>query len=224
VLLGGIGLGVAWLGVSSEIADIFLMRGLARYYTGRHADAVAPLETAARLEVGRTEAMVMLAQAHLDLRSPSRALAVIRGAQALEPHNPRLHYLSGVALTRLGRLSEGRQAHRQALTIFPLYSLPHVALGEMAERQGDVAGARAEYEAALRIYPRRAEARDALALLAVKAGDLDEAIRLWEEGARLDPDDPATAHNLALAYGRKGDPKQAAAWHTKAVRRGAGIQ
>jgi len=221
VLLASVGVGVAWLGVSSEAADVFLMRGLARYYTGRYADAVAPLAAAARLEVGRTEAMVMLAQAHMDLKSPGRALAVVREAQVRDPSDPQLLYLEGMALAQLGRVAEARGAHRQALAIYPLYSLPHMALGEMAERQGDSVGARAEYAAALGINPGRAEARDALALMAVKAGKMDEAIRLWEEGARLDPDDAATAHNLALAYGRKGDTERAAAWQTRAARLGA---
>jgi tetratricopeptide (TPR) repeat protein len=222
VLLGGIAVGVAWLGLSSEIADILLMRGLARYYTGRLAEAVAPLETAASLEVGRTEAMVMLAQTHLDLGAPGRALTVIRAAQGLEPHNPQLRYLGGVALAHLGQLEEGRRAQQEALALYPSFSLPHLALGEAAERRGDGAGARAEYEWALRINPARAEARDALALLAVKGGNLDEAIWLWEEGARLDPADATTAHNLAVAYGRKGDTERAAAWQTKAARLGAG--
>ncbi len=217
VLLGGLGLGVAWLGVSSEIADMFLMQGLARYYTGRYADAVAPLETAARLEVGRTEAMVMLAQAQMDLKSPGRAQAVIREAQGLEPHNPQLHHLKGLALARLGRLEESRRAQERALALYPLYSLPHAALGALAERQGNDALARTEYRSALGINPRNADARDGLGLLAVKAGNLDEAIRLWEEGARLDPDDAATAHNLAVAYERKGDMERAAAWQTRAA-------
>jgi tetratricopeptide (TPR) repeat protein len=217
VLLAGLGLGLAGLGVSSEIADVFLMRGLERFYTGRYADALAPLEAAARLEVGRTEAMIMAAQTHMEMRRPDRGLAVVQAALGLEPSNPQLHYLRGVALAGMGRFEEGRRSQETALAIYPLYSLPHVALGELAERRGQDVRARAEYEAALRINPRRAEARDALALLAVKAGDLDEAIRLWEEGAHVDPEDATTAHNLSVAYTKKGDTARAAAWQTRAA-------
>ncbi len=223
-LIGCVGLGAVWLGISSELSDIFLDRGLARFYSGRYAEAVSPLGTAARLEVGRTVAKMMLAQVHMELGDWARSLDVIRGAQGLEPNNPQLYYLRGVVQSRLGRLQEAQRDQEQALSLYPLYSLPRAALGEVAERRGDFPRAREEYESALRINQRRANARDGLALLAVKEGNLDEAIRLWEEGVRVDPEDVTFAHNLGIAYARKGDPARAAFWQAKAAALRAGAK
>lgn len=223
-MLACLGVALVWLGTSSAIADAFLMRGLARFYTGRYAEAAGALKTAADLEVGRTEAMVMLAQAHLELGAVDHALMVVRAAQSLEPHNVTLLYLRGVALARAGRLEESQRALEEALVLRPLQSLPHVALGDLAERRGDSSRARVEYEAALHINSRRVQARDGLALLAAKDGDLDTAVRLWEEGARLAPGDPTFAHNLSIAYARKGDSARAAYWKSKAAALRVGMQ
>jgi Flp pilus assembly protein TadD len=149
-------------------------------------------------------------------------LEVVRGAQDLEPNNPQLFYLRGVVLARLGRLRESRQDQERALALYPLFALPHVAMGGLAEQQGDLSTARAAYEEALYINPRRADARDGLALLAVKAGNLDEAIQLWEEGASLDPADATTAHNLAVGYTHKGDSARAAFWRAREAALAAG--
>jgi tetratricopeptide (TPR) repeat protein len=220
--MGCVGLWAAWLGFSSELSDIFLDRGLADYYSARYAEAVETLRRAARLEVGRTEAKVMLAHAYLEQGKARQAMEVVREAQGLEPNNPQLFYLRGVVFARLGRLRESRQDQERALALYPLFALPRVAMGELAEQQGDLSGARAAYEEALRINPKRSDARDGLALLAVRAGNLDEAIRLWEEGARLEPGDAMTAHNLAVGYSRKGDSASAAYWQARAAALGAG--
>lgn len=222
--LACLGTGLVCLGASSALADTFLMRGLERFYAGRYAESVSALEAAAALEVDRTEARVMLAQAHLELGAVDPALTVLSAAQRLDPYNVALHYVRGVALARAGRLEESRRAQEEALVFRPLHSLPHVALGDLAERQGDFSRARTEYEAALHINPRRAQARDGLALLAVRDGDLDSAVRLWEEGARLDPRDPTFAHNLGIAYARKGDAARAAFWEARGAALRAGMR
>ena len=74
----------------------------------------------------------------------------------------------GLALAGQGRIAEGLEACRNAVTMEPQMPIARVSLGRLLAKQGQYAEAQACFEAALALDPNDAGAENALKELAVE--------------------------------------------------------
>ncbi|HLW79943.1 MAG TPA: tetratricopeptide repeat protein, partial [Terriglobia bacterium] len=128
-------------------------------------------------------------------------------------------YYRGMALARLGRLSDARQALAQGRQKSPRDQRFPLELAGVAFKQNDFRGAKRELAAALRLDPRNRYALDFLATLYLLDGNLEAALKYWNrigkpriENVRIEPQprvDPALLdHAFAFAPAsvlRQGD-------------------
>ncbi|MGH6787702.1 MAG: winged helix-turn-helix domain-containing tetratricopeptide repeat protein [Novosphingobium sp.] len=146
------------------------------------------------------------------------ALTALQRALALDPLNPRSHYVLGYILVGLRRYEAALPHLRDALALSPAMSTTHGTTGVALLMLGRVAEAREEYLREPAVYMqlsglaitehklgRPAAARDALARLNANSGD-------------------AVAYQRAQIYAQWGDPDRAFAEFETAVRiRDAGL-
>jgi tetratricopeptide (TPR) repeat protein len=99
---------------------------------------------AANIDAVRGEAALRLGHVSNDLGKPEDALKALDQAESALK-DPALIYLAklfrGIALERLGRFDDARQAYDQALTIRPQAQSASLSLAELTFRQGDRAAA-----------------------------------------------------------------------------------
>lgn len=99
------------------------------------------------------------------------AVASYRKSLELEPGDPEVNMLLGVALEKRGESGEAERRFETALKTDPGYPAAHANLGQLLSKRGDLAGAVTHYRAALRSNPRSGITRyylaGALGMLAV---------------------------------------------------------
>jgi tetratricopeptide (TPR) repeat protein len=123
----------------------------------RHAEAIAPLEAAAR--VLRDPALdTQLAIALREAGRPDDALSRLKRAVKRDPPYVFAFHELGFLLYSLGRYDEAIAAIQRGIEIAPLSSNLFVLLGGICQARRDLPGARAAYARALSISPNLASA------------------------------------------------------------------
>ncbi len=147
--------------------------------------------------------------AKLQAGETDRALSQALGAAAQYPQSSALHQLLGVALFKVGRKEEAREAFRKAIELDS--TLPqnffNLALLEMSDRRyGQAASA---LEAYLRLEPRNAEARLLLGRAYHNQNRTIPAIEQFKKALALAPQLPLAHYHLGYAYQSQGELKAA---------------
>jgi O-antigen ligase len=81
--------------------------------------ALAEADAAHRLDAGRGEPLLIMAEAHLSAGEPGQAVAPLRRLLETRPYDARARYGLGRALEKHGRLAEAREEYRRALALDP---------------------------------------------------------------------------------------------------------
>lgn len=138
---------------------------------GQPADARAELENQRRQ-----------AQAALNRRDPTRALAMANAALQEAPGDARLRFLKGLALFQLKRMADAEHEFNGLIEEFPELPEPYNNLAVVRAAQGNLEGARDALEAAIRSVPDYAVAYQNL-------GDLylQLAAQRWRNAQKLAP-------------------------------------
>ena len=116
---------------------------------GRAAEALAHLETAARLESSNPTILLNLGVTHLDLNQPACAAEVFSRAVSLVPAMPEARNILGCALLGEGRIGDARTHLEEALRLRPNYPAAHDNLGRACRAQGRITEALAHFQSAL---------------------------------------------------------------------------
>ncbi len=100
-------------------------------------------------------------------------------------HNPRAHYLVGMALARLGQTAPAIESLRQAVTVAPLLATAHRELARVLRQQGDAEGARRHRDLAREAQRWRGISAAEVAAQGVNPAELREVFEAGElPGAR----------------------------------------
>ncbi|MFZ2161860.1 MAG: tetratricopeptide repeat protein [Sideroxyarcus sp.] len=154
---------------------------------GRSADALAPMQKAAALSPGDSNAHCNLGATLQDLGRSAEAEASLRRALKINPDNAEALCNLGYALQSLGRLDEAEASYRRALRIKPDFAVAHCNLGMTLHNQGRLDEAEASYRKALQLNPGFAEAHCNLGITLQSLGR-PEAEASFRRALEINPD------------------------------------
>lgn len=117
------------------------------------------------------------------------ALAELEKAAKLEPRNPKVHNLSGVVLSQLGRLNEANEAYNRALALAPDFYPARKNRASNAFLLREFQFAAAEFAVLARLRPKDHVPRLFLGLLAIEDKDFQRARKHLLQARRLAPTD-----------------------------------
>lgn len=179
-------------------------RGSCLSLLGRHAEALALLETAIADRGDYLELYIAQARALERASRAGDAERALRGA--LERlRSPELFEAMAQLYERQGRAAEGLQLLREALAHRPRDESLLYILGAAYERSGDLDLSIRKMRAVLEVNPQNAAAMNFIGYtLAERGRDYDEAERLLVRALELRPDSGEFLDSLGWIYFRKG--------------------
>mgnify|MGYP001030105420 FL=1 len=128
---------------------------------------------------------------HHQTGNPSLALACYDRALAIQPHDPGLLGLKGMALYQLGNLDEARRLIERGKALTPNDARLRNYLAQVLDAQGEELAAELEFVAAVRLEPRYMEAWHNAGKALLKRGKANEALHAFRQALVLSPNDSA---------------------------------
>ncbi len=197
------------------MTDVWQMYSEALMKLGREKEALAALQTAAKLSPGSPQVMMALSEYFMetgDYAEARRHAEAIGDAGTASPHEN----LARIALAE-GDLAAAEKEARAALERYPSRRVPRQILGKVLRDRGDYSGALVELD--LAAQPRAGETAVPLQNLQFLRGDclarlgrLRESEAAFQEEIRVFPGNPAPRAALAMLYasqGREAEARQA---------------
>ena len=176
--------------------------GCAVLMQGRAAEAIAPLETAARIRHD-SEIDMQLAAALRQAGRVDDALSRLKRAIKRQPPNPRAFYELGCALASTKYYDEAAEVFERGRGIAPMGAEFSTQLGRVFLERRDFAKAKHAFARALEISPASHDALSGMARAHQGAGEHDKAAELFRHCLATKPD-PGTWLNLGRCLLRLG--------------------
>jgi tetratricopeptide (TPR) repeat protein len=168
--------------------------GCALLMQGRAAEAIAPLEAAARAQ-HNPEIDVQLAMALRNAGRIDDAVSRLRRAIKRQPPFAPAFYELGCLLAFLKRYDEAIEVFRRGLEVAPMMVQLSLQLGFVSMQCRNWADAKAAFAQALNISPNSPEASFGIAKAHQELGEYRAAAECYRRGLRGRPD-PLAWHNL----------------------------
>jgi tetratricopeptide (TPR) repeat protein len=127
-----------------------------------------------------------------------RAVDYYRDAVAQDPGNARTYYDLALALDRLGKIAEEREALKKAIELDSKLARAHNQLGFLSMQAGQELEAEKELRAAVTLDPDYAEAENNLGVLCGQQGKNKEAESLFRQATENNPQYTQAFVNLGL--------------------------
>jgi tetratricopeptide (TPR) repeat protein len=195
--------------------------GFAMIMLGRAAEAIAPLEKAAR-GGHDPELETQLAIALQRCGRTEDAVTWLKRAVRRKPPFAAAFYELGLALTALHRLDEAIEAFRRGVEAAPMMTDMVVNLGYAYERAGDRGNAAASFRRALAMNPAHRGAILALGTVLINDRDFAQAADLFRNALQLDPTNAEARISLGNCLLNLGQAEDGIAWMRAAA--GSGPQ
>jgi len=195
----------------SNVTGLMILGFVARR-RNRHEEAVALLETVARLAPDQPEIQFNLALSCDALGRFAEAEAALRRELAINPRHAMAYNDLGTQLSRRGpgAAAEAEACFRAALGVNPDLAPVQFNLGNILRQRGAIEESVAAYQRALEIQPDNWEARINLAVSWRDLGALDHAEACLRQALEQRPDSPEAQFNLSQILLLQG--RFAAAW------------
>ena len=184
--------------------------GAALMQMGQSADALIPMQTAAKLSPGDAAAQSNLGAIFHDLGRFNEAESSCRKALEIWPDYADAYANLGNTFRYLGQLDQAEACCRRALEIVPDLAVAHNNLGNTLHDQGRLVEAEVSYRHALQIKPAYAEAQLSLGHLLCDLNNLVGATVAYKKTFNTDPADSGlvAAVYLALLNYLSNNPEQ----------------
>jgi tetratricopeptide (TPR) repeat protein len=199
-------------------ADSHHLLGVIAYQTGRHAQAVASIQQALRLNPWAGIFYSNLGVVYEALGQKQEALKCFEQALRFQPQSAEAHNALGNVLRDVGRHQEALTHCLQAIQLRPDFPEAHDNAGNALYVQGKLDEAIAHYREALRLRPEFALVQGHLGLALADKGQVDEAMPHYDEALRLDPNSAEAHNNMSIALLKQGKLDEAVAHCQQALR------
>ncbi len=143
----------------AEIADLHNNLGVWRAKEGDFESAIAEFEQAIRVQPGRHESYMNLANAFRQKGDTVGVITTLRRATYRWPEDVHIHGLLGKILFLTGRYLAASDQYMVITQLRPNESFAHIFLGHVLKRGGRFKEAAIQYAEALRLVPQDQEAR-----------------------------------------------------------------
>ena len=114
---------------------LYIKLGDVYFKMGRWVDAERSYQKALKLDQENSEAYLGLSQCNLRMKRNTKAVETALESLGLRYHNPRGHFLLGIALHRIGRVQQAAEALKVAISQSPLYTDAHERLAYILEKR-----------------------------------------------------------------------------------------
>ena len=191
---------------------------------GKVDEAVAELNTAARLKPDDPRPWTALGHLYADRAELRKASAAYGHAIELDPSNVAQRIALGELELRARRFEIAADVFTKVTDLSPENDGGWVRLGLVRERQGRAPDAELAYRKAISLNPRQAVALNNLAMiLTVRKGDLDEALALAQRAVDISPNSAflGALNRVYVARGEMPNAADAAARAAKAAQKTA---
>jgi len=183
--------------------------GIAIYQQGRFADALTPMQYAAKLLPNDADVHGNLGVLLLDLSRFKEAEESLRIAIKLKGNGPDARNNIGIALRELGCLGESEEQLLHALSLKPKFAEAHLNLGITLQQQMRYLDAEKSMRRALEIKPNFVKAYNNLALNLEAQNRYIEAEHYLEQALQLSPNFAQAHTNLGLVLLDQGKLNEA---------------
>jgi len=184
-------------------------QGVQLAQAGRFAEAVAPLEAAARLDPTHSATLNNLGLVLKELGRRTEAEQVLRQALAAAPGSSDVANSLGLVLMELGRLAEAESVFRAGLALAPNHVDILNNTSVLLKRLGRLFEGEPLLRRGLASAPDDPGLLVNLGDLLVASGRAEEAVTLLERAVQLAPRSPEARNNLALALKELGREDEA---------------
>ena len=196
------------------MVDVWQLYADACLKLGRDEDALAALQSAAKISPGNPQVLMALSDYYLATGNYTEARKHAELVGEAGPSNPHEN-LARIALAE-GKLDEAEREARAALERYPSRRVPHLILGRVARDRRDYAGALDEFALAVQAQERvNAPPMQNLSFFRgdclARLGRDAEAEQAFQQELRDYPSNPAPRTALALLYasqGREADARE----------------
>ena len=191
------------------------------YQVKLELEGYLPLETAIRVEFGKTEEQKFtLEKVPLKMSEDpdlaeglkyfqagdfNKAIEFFEKGSAKFPESVEVNYDLGVSYLRSGRTEEAIARLQKALALNPNLIEAYFALGECYFAKGESQNALDAFSRALEIEPGNAQVFYNLGIVYYNNDKTDEAVLSFEKAKELNPKFTSTYYQLGLALIKKGD-------------------
>ena len=174
---------------------------------GEYTSAIISLSSLIARHPDTFQAYFMLADAYLMRGTPQDALTLYQRVQALQPDDPRITYVIGTTLRRMGREAEARQSFENALLQTPKATQPLMQLVELDVNAGQTNAAIQRVQALVDKYPDSIPHRQFLAEVLFSLDRLETAEAVLNKAIELAPDNVNSYLLMARIYVVSGKEK-----------------
>ena len=179
---------------------------------GYYAEALREYEVALQRGEDRDLVRQAMAEVHLILRDPARAIPIYEELLERAPKSPKLWNEFGVALHQSGQHGDASGSYRQAIACDAGYAIAHNNLGVALYHSGDAAGAAEAFQRAVEANGALVKAHLNAALLLFRTGQMQQALETYRRVLAVEGEQPVAWNGIGLVLAelkRYGDARNA---------------
>lgn len=178
--------------------------GISRLRAGMMVEAIGPLESAAAINVGSSEAYRVLGTAHGAIGNDSLAVRHLQRALSLAPDDERSRLALARVLRDARRLDEAADSLRETLVQIPRSTEARWMLANVREGLGADAAGELQAAADVPVIAGKSDLYWRASEVCDRRQQFECVVELLRRRVRLDPDNPSAHRQLGLVLNRLG--------------------
>lgn len=169
-------------------------------HAGKYEEVIHKAKQILRRDETNVEAMLVMAQANIELDRLELAGAILERARELRPEQAEIFYKLGQIRIKQEEMDAAIMLLRQAISLSADFPEAHNNLGILYHRAGDYQAASDEFSEAIASYPDYKEAYLNLGNSLKGLGQFTQAVASFNKALKIDPKYEKALFNLGVIY------------------------
>lgn len=167
---------------------------------GKYEEVIRKAKQILRRAETNVEAMMVMAQANIELDRLELGAAILSRARELRPNRAEIYYKLGQIRIKQEEMDDAMVLLRRAIELNADYPEAHNNLGILYHRAGDYQSASDEFSAAIASFPDYKEAYLNLGNSLKGQGEFTQAVSSFNKALKIDPKYDKALFNLGVIY------------------------